>query len=1025
MTRERRTRLLRIMRGTLMFGVIQLLVLTSLFAQVTTGNIGGNVKTGDGSLLPGVTITATSPVLQGSRIGYSGGNGDYILRGLPPGVYVVKFEMSGLSTADKNVTVDLGKTTSLDVALSPATKTESITVVASAPSALTTTQLGSNYKQETISNLPIANRTLSNVAMLTPGVNGNSPNAGQIRVNGSFAYDNTFLVDGTDVDDNLFATPHGLYIEDAIAETQVMTGGVSAEYGRFTGGVVNAITKSGGNDISGSLRADYSKPNWTSLNPAQHTAVGIQYPSKTLGKIYQATLGGPVMKDRLWFFLAGRDTKTTGTTSLTETLIPLATGTKNPRYEGKLTGSIANNHTLQASYLTNNTTQIGNQPLGGVIDLRSTLTRELPNKRWALFYNGILTPSLFGEVKYSRKLFAFHGAGGTLTDIHESPFLNATGGQRLYNAPYFDANDPEDRNNNDLTGTLSYFLSTKSTGSHDLKGGYEYYRSTRTGGNSQSATSYVFFADPKRVGGVAIQDANGRFIPTFFPCTAVNGVLTACPANALFVNNWIATRGAKVDLDTSAAFVNDTWNLNKNFSFNLGYRYEKVKGNSSGSITTVDSSRGTPRLGASFDVRADGRTKIDATWGQYSGRYNERQFARNSPVGNPSLLQYAYVGPVGEGIGFAPAFDIANNFILNTGSFPLQNVFVDTGMKSPVVNEFTFSLGQAISTRGFVKATYTNRNWKDFVEDFIDTSTGQTVVKISPTVSATLDNIRIGNTSAMQKKYAALQFLGQYRPISHWTTQLNYTRELKNNGNFVGEAGNQPGNTSLFGDRPELYEPDRHYPVGRLPGYEKDRVRWLNTFSMGLRRFGMLDLGLIYNYDSPLTFSDTATVPRTAQQTAKITNAAGTGLIYRSPPTTTTVFFGQRGSEVFASYQSLDLAVTYSLPLFGSRFAPWVKAEMTNVTNRDTLISWVTTSILDPKAPKDSFGLPTPGADANGVQRTGYLRCGQPSPYSGDNGAIATSGCGGAIFGTPASTFYAPNGYQPSRAYDFSIGVRF
>ena len=114
--------------------------------------------------------------------------------------------------------------------------------------------------------------------------------------------------------------------------------------------------------------------------------------------------------------------------------------------------------------------------------------------------------------------------------------------------------------------------------------------------------------------------------------------------------------------------------------------------------------------------------------------------------------------------------------------------------------------------------------------------------------------------------------------------------------------------------------------------------RWFNTFSIPLRSFGAMDLGVIYNYDSPLTFSYAAAVALSAQQIAA-RNGAGGGVGYKQTPSSTTVFFGPRGSGTFRSSQSLDLALTYSLPLFGSRIAPWVKAEMTNVTNRDALLA--------------------------------------------------------------------------------------
>jgi len=227
----------------------------------------------------------------------------------------------------------------------------------------------------------------------------------------------------------------------------------------------------------------------------------------------------------------------------------------------------------------------------------------------------------------------------------------------------------------------------------------------------------------------------------------------------------------------------------------------------------------------------------------------------------------------------------------------------------------------------------------------------------------------------------------------------------------------------LYGDYPEIYEPDRHYPIGRLPGYEKDRVRWLNTFSVGVRQYGMLDIGAIINYDSPLTFSYAAPVPRTAQQTAAVTDSTGKR-IYNSTPTSTTVFFGQRGAGQFASSKSLDLALTYSLPLFGSRFSTWVKGEMTNVTNQHTKTNWVTTLVADPGAPKDALGLPSPGTGADGKDHTGYLKCGLPNPYV-DGNPIVTAGCGGVVFGNPLNAFYAPNGYQPARTWDFSLGLRF
>src|SRR5262249_40201454 len=156
----------------------------------------------------------------------------------------------------------------------------------------------------------------------------------------------------------------------------------------------------------------------------------------------------------------------------------------------------------------------------------------------------------FVEAQFSRKTFGFRNAGGTSTVFADSPFLTlgraGIPSGRLYNAPYFDANDPEDRNNKQYTAAISYFLTTGSTGRHDLKMGGEYYTSTRTGGNSQSATSYRFNVDPIVSNGVPVLDSNSRMIPNFQPG------LTS-------IDNWIAVRGAEINLNTLSIFLNDRW----------------------------------------------------------------------------------------------------------------------------------------------------------------------------------------------------------------------------------------------------------------------------------------------------------------------------------------------------------------------------------------------------------------------------------------------------------------------------------
>src|SRR5262249_6908801 len=138
-----------------------------------------------------------------------------------------------------------------------------------------------------------------------PAVNQNTPNAGQLHINGGFAYDNVFLLDGADVNDHYFASPTtAVIIEEAVQETQVLTSNISAEYGRFSGGVVNAITKSGGNDYHGSFRADMTNDAWQANTPFED-ANNVDKPSH-VNTVYTGTLGGRIITDHAWFFVAGR-----------------------------------------------------------------------------------------------------------------------------------------------------------------------------------------------------------------------------------------------------------------------------------------------------------------------------------------------------------------------------------------------------------------------------------------------------------------------------------------------------------------------------------------------------------------------------------------------------------------------------------------------------------------------------------------------------------------------------------------------
>jgi Carboxypeptidase regulatory-like domain/TonB dependent receptor-like, beta-barrel len=921
-----------------------LMVSTAAAQGVQTGEVSGTVSSSDGLTLPGATITAAGPALQGVRTVVADAKGNYVIRALPPGTYKVTFEMSGLSPRSENVVIELGRQTVVNATLALAGVAENVNVTAEVSTAgLTSPTVGANYTATEINQLPTG-RTPALIAELAPGLTANTPNSGQVTISGGFAYDNVFMINGVDVNDNLFGSAQPVFIEDAVEQTSVLTSGISAEYGRFSGGVINMITKSGGNTFSGSFRSNLSNNAWTVETPREK-ATGNDRRDK-LNPNYEATLGGPIVRDRLWFFTAGRWQDTSNTETLPETNLPFETTTKDTRFEAKGTGTIAKGHTLQVNYIRDTTDQT-RLPFGASIDPNVAEHPSFPNRLFVASYNGILNRKLLANFQVSQKKEGFRGTGGFDTDIHASPFFTigvAEGvpGGLHYNGNYFDATDPEDRDNFQYAGSLSYFAATPRGGSHDLKGGFEHFKSNQTGGNSQSASGYVFDTDYVPGDNGPAFDADGRIIPTFVP-------------GATQLENWIATRGANLDIRTLSFYLQDNWSIGPRLTLNLGVRHEIVKSEATGGIIGVDTSTTVPRLAATYDLSGHGDTVLQASYAHYSGKYNEAQIGRNSPVANPAEVIYDYTGPEGQGRDFAPGFDLANYEIV-FGSFPTANIFLDSGLSSPITREFSASVGQQIGQRGMAKLTYTNRSYSNFIEDFIDNPTvsGRTDVVVNGTDFGTFDNIVYRNSDLPERKYQALLFQANYRPWSRLSVDGHWTVQLKNEGNFEGEAQNQPGISSSLGDYPEILVPSRNFPVGRLNGFQRNKVRLWAIYNQPVGRFGSVDVAPILRVDSGTAYSLFAT----DVDFSDVQLARDPGYAHLPDGGTQTLFFGERGAQTFPGFALLDLAATYQIPVFRT-VRPWVKVEILNLTNNQKLISWDTTVTPDPNSQLDANGLPT------------------------------------------------------------------
>lgn len=951
---------------------------------VQTGTLTGKLKSSDGVVLPDATIAVTSPAMQGERTAVSDINGVYVLANLPPGAYAVKISKAGLANVERTAMVHLGATIVVDATLSVATVSESVTVTGVAPSQVTESQTSANVLASDINVLPMG-RTPYLAAELMPGVTTNTPNANQITISGGFAYDNVFLIDGVDVNDNLLGTANDLFIEDAIGEVQVLTSGVTAEYGRFSGGVVNIITKTGGNKLTGSYRTNLTRPSWTDETPFEK-ANGIERGKPTaanpfitnkLSTFTELTAGGPAVKDRLWFFGAGRLENSATAGTLQQTAIPYTKTNDSKRYEAKATASLAPGHTLQGTFIDNRVHR-GNEPvLSFSIDKTAFISPSTPNTLGVIGYSGALSPKMLVSAQYSQKHFATEGVGSTATAIVDSPFLTRTGTQYEYNAPLFDATDPEQRNNKQITASLTYFLSDRTLGSHELKGGVEDFVDTRIGANSQTSTGYVFQTNFKvDANGTPVLDDAGRAIPVFTPGTSR-------------LQQWFPHRGAAFDMTTLSAYVQDRWVANQHLTINLGMRLEHAASDATaGSSQGVDANRIVPRLGASYDLNADGKTVLIGTYAQYSGKYNDTQFSKNTLVGNSERFATVYTGPAGEGRDFAAGFDPANYAgAVASATFPTLNILFDKHLSSPLTHEFTMGAARMLGAASYVKGLYVQRKTTNFVEDFAQLSNGISTIIVNGAAVGTTDNILYANSDLPKRNYSALEFMGQHRVMEKVTVNGQWTVQLKNDGNFEGESPNPTG--SPIGDYAEMLVVARSAPEGRLDDFQRHKVRMWAQYNQDLGHYGSLNITPLVRYNSGKTYS----LSVAGQALSPVQAARNPGY---ANAVTQTLFFAPRGSESFKGYGLLDLALTYDVPVWHSA-RPWIKFESFNLLNNQKLISWDTTITADPNSAKDDNGL-----------ATGYLK--------------------GAKFGTGTSNanYPAPRpGLDGGRMLDVAVGFRF
>src|SRR5687768_7262743 len=283
--------------------------------RATSADLSGVVYDPSKAVLPGAAVTVTNTETGVTRTSVTGGGGRYAFLALPPGTYTVRVELAGFAPQVRdNVALMLGSSVDLPLALALAGAQEQVTVSAEAPLLdLQKTAVASVVSQQQIESLPISGRNFISFSLITAGVStdrtpqqGASATSG-LTFAGQRARSNNITVDGVDNNDAAVGAVRATFSQEAVREFQVLTNSFSAEFGKASGGVVNIVTKSGTNVLSGTLFGYFRDE---ALNAKEHferfdpSGAAIDREKAPYGqKQFGFTLGGPLRKDKI-FYLA-------------------------------------------------------------------------------------------------------------------------------------------------------------------------------------------------------------------------------------------------------------------------------------------------------------------------------------------------------------------------------------------------------------------------------------------------------------------------------------------------------------------------------------------------------------------------------------------------------------------------------------------------------------------------------------------------------------------------------------------------
>jgi carboxypeptidase family protein/TonB-dependent receptor-like protein len=747
----------------LAFAALLVACVSSVYADVY-GSISGIVRDNSGSPLPGVGITVTGPVLPKGKDTVTEPNGSYQIQNLPPGTYNVTASLSGLGSAKRSAIVSVDKDTAVDLRLSP-TVSESITVTSAAPAVdMKSTEVNFNYDAKTIDKLPLP-RTYQGLFELAPGI---ASGTGFAPVAGGGRQENMFLLDGTSVTNPLFGYV-GIGNTDTneldIQDFNIKRAAFSAEFGRSTGMVVNAVTKSGTNQLAGAVRQEYQPGSWTS------TAKDPAFSASTDRSRTAANIGGPIWPDHIFGYASGRY-ETINTANRTNFFGPVPDEKqKIKEYFGKLTATPTSSQFISIGYRH---IPLSDPNFGiGTFDLPEVAyTFNNTNRVANADYNWNATNNTLIEAKILRSSEANHFVAHT--DLGFKPMFNINdlrhmgavqimdpgGSGRLVNAgAYYVRLSTQDYKNNDNKLSVSQFFDFGGM-NHQVKAGVGYAYGEEHLSRQSNGWGIIT---------VLSNQIRADYYPDQPPLLGYGKTYSVYAQDSVTVN-------PRLNVDVGVLANRDEYGQKFN-----GTNLTFLKFNFGDEIQ--------PRLGLNYNLRANTGDKIYANYGRYSNM-EQKSTARGLAPHTIILSRALFDATTGALISDTPRSGASFNAVILPGIKPTYTDEYLLGYATP------FASLWSLDTFGMFRDT------KRFIEDFP-----------SPFPDG---DFFASNIPAKRRYYGVTADLSR-RLANRWTTEINYTwSRLYGNYDFDVPLGGGTYNTaSAIQDGPGVMttDPYRYGPL--------------------------------------------------------------------------------------------------------------------------------------------------------------------------------------------------------------------